>query len=106
MGLRKNQASLDAAEKSAFVEAVLAQKLRPSRLHPGAADRSRYDDFVEVHLNAMAVMMQMPPAPSWGHMAAAFCPWHRVLLLEFERELQSWTHPSRSPTGTGPSTER
>jgi len=89
MGLRKNQATLTTAEKTAFVEAVLAQKQRPSRLHPGAADRSRYDDFVEVHLNAMAVMMETPPAPSWGHMAAAFGPWHRVLLLQFERELQA-----------------
>lgn len=89
MGLRKNQASLSTAEKGAFVEAVLAQKQRPSLLHPGAGDRSRYDDFVEVHLNAMAVMMQSPPAPSWGHMAAAFGPWHRVLLLKFEKELQT-----------------
>lgn len=89
MALRKNQSTLTAAEKTAFVEAVLAQKQRPSLLHPDAADRTRYDDFVEVHLNAMAVMMQSPPAPSWGHMAAAFCPWHRALLLEFERELQT-----------------
>jgi tyrosinase len=37
----------------------------------------------------MAVMMQTPPAPSWGHMAAAFCPWHRVLLRQFELELQA-----------------
>jgi tyrosinase len=26
---------------------------------------------------------------NWGHMAAAFGPWHRALLVEFERELQS-----------------
>ena len=49
MALRKNQSTLSAAEKTAFVEAVLAQKQRPSLLHPGGADRTRYDDFVEVH---------------------------------------------------------
>jgi tyrosinase len=90
MGLRKNQASLTSQEKQAFVNAVLAQKQKPSRLHPDAPDRSRYDDLVEVHLNAMNVMHGTPPVPSWGHMAAAFGPWHRVLLLEFELELQAF----------------
>jgi tyrosinase len=101
MALRKNRSTLSAAEKTAFVEAVLAQKQRPSLLHPGAADRTRYDDFVEVHLNAMAVMMQSPPAPSWGHMAAAFCAWHRALLQEFERELQTVDPSVTLPAGTG-----
>jgi tyrosinase len=98
------------AERKVFVDAVLAMKHRPSRLHAGAADLSRYDDFVEVHMNAMMVMMMDPPAPSWGHQAAAFGPWHRVLLLEFERELQvanpavtipywDWTHDS-APTAS------
>lgn len=89
MGVRKNQALLTTVEKKAFLDAVLAQKDRPSKLHPASTSHSRYDDFVEVHLNAMDVMMETPPAPSWGHMAAAFGPWHRALLLEFERELQS-----------------
>ena len=87
MNIRKNQSQLTAVERKAFVDAVLAMKHRPSRLHADAADRSRYDDFVEVHMNAMMVMMMDPPAPSWGHQAAAFGPWHRVLLMEFEREL-------------------
>jgi tyrosinase len=110
LNLRKNQSQLTAAERKAFVDAVLAMKHRPSRLHADAADRSRYDDFVEVHMNAMMVMMMDPPAPSWGHQAAAFGPWHRVLLMEFERELQvndpavtipywDWTHDS-SPTAS------
>jgi hypothetical protein len=47
MGLRKNQANLTAQEKTAFVEAVLAQKQRPSRLHPDSSDRSRYDDLLQ-----------------------------------------------------------
>ena len=89
IGLRKNQATLTTAEQQAFVNALIALKQKPSRLHPGSNAHSRYDDFVEVHLNAMLVMMNTPAAVSWGHMAAAFGPWHRVLLLEFERELQA-----------------
>lgn len=89
MNVRKSASSLSSAEKTAFVNAVIALKHRPSRLHPGDASLSRYDDFVQIHLDAMMVMMMDPPAPSWGHQAAAFGPWHRVLLFEFERELQA-----------------
>jgi hypothetical protein len=61
MNLRKNQSSLNASEKKAFTNAVLELKQKPSRLHPGDLNFGRYDDFVDVHLNAM-----MPPidAPS------------------------------------------
>jgi tyrosinase len=89
MYIRKSASSLTSAEQKAFVAAVLALKAQPSSLHPGEAGRGRYDDFVEVHLNAMAVMESTPPGPSWGHMAAAFGPWHRVLLHHFESELQA-----------------
>lgn len=85
MGLRKNQKNLTTGEQKAFVDAVLALKTQPSALHPNNSKFSRYDDFVEVHLNAMAAMDN---GQNWGHMAAAFGPWHRVLLLQFERELQ------------------
>jgi tyrosinase len=89
VNIRKSASRLTTAEKKAFVDAVIALKHKPSRLHPTDAERSRYDDFVQVHLDAMMVMMHTPPAPSWGHQAAAFGPWHRALLLEFERELQA-----------------
>jgi tyrosinase len=89
MNVRKSASSLTTAEKRAFVDAVLAVKQKPSRLHPTDPQRSRYDDFVQVHLDAMMVMMHQPPAPSWGHQAAAFGPWHRALLVEFEKELQA-----------------
>jgi tyrosinase len=91
MHVRKNASQLSRAERQAFVDAVLEVKHKPSRLHPGDSDRSRYDDFVQVHLDAMMVMMHEPPQPSWGHQAAAFGPWHRVLLFEFEKELQAVT---------------
>jgi hypothetical protein len=85
MDCRQNQSALTAAQKTAFVNAVLALKQRPSVMHPGA--QSRYDDFVEIHLNAM--MQAAMGFVSWGHQAPAFGPWHRVLLLKFEHELQA-----------------
>ena len=84
--MRKNQATLTSAEKTAFVNAVLALKQNPSLLHPENSSLSRYDDFVEVHLNAMMVMMNNQP--SWAHQGPVFGPWHRVLLRQFELELQ------------------
>jgi tyrosinase len=110
MNIRKSASLLTEAEQAAFVAAVLELKSQPSLLHPADQMRHRYDDFVEVHLNAMAVMEATPPGQSWGHMAAAFGPWHRVLLHHFETELQQinsavtlpywdWTvdHDSTSP---------
>ena len=87
MIIRKNAKTLSVEDKRAFVAAVLGLKHRPSRLHPDDATRSRYDDFVEVHLNAMDAMM-MGHVPNWGHLSAAFGPWHRVLLNHFETELR------------------
>ncbi len=89
MNLRKNQSSLNASEKKAFINAVLELKQKPSRLHPGDSNFGRYDDFVEVHLNAMMPPMMSPPQPGWAHQSVVFAPWHRVLLLEFEKELQA-----------------
>ena len=84
--MRKNQALLARAEKTAFVNAVLALKQEPSVLHPQDRSFSRYDDFVEVHLNAMMVMMNNQP--SWAHQGPVFGPWHRALLRQLELELQ------------------
>jgi hypothetical protein len=52
--MRKDQATLTSAEKTAFVNAVLAVKQKASLVHPNDRSFSRYDDFVEVHLNAGA----------------------------------------------------
>jgi tyrosinase len=89
VNLRKNQKTLSATEKRAFVAAVLALKQKPSRLHPGDSNFGRYDDFVEVHLNAMMPPMMSPPQPGWAHQSCVFPAWHRALLVEFEKELQS-----------------
>src|SRR4051812_1682968 len=85
MNTRKNHADMSAAEKSAFVSAVLALKNRvKSILHPGKM--KRYDDFVQVHKNAMMGPDMLMPMPHGGPL---FFPWHRVLLRQFELALQA-----------------
>jgi hypothetical protein len=110
MKTRKNVKRLTSVEKQRYIDAVLALKAQDSVIHPGS--QSRYDDFVETHLNAMwdfaTNSMRML---SWGHVDSVFLPWHRELLYQFEQLLQSvdptvtipywdWTrHQSSADTG-------
>lgn len=89
MAIRKNHSALSDQEKKDFVAAVLGLKQQPSMLHPGEGTFSRYDDYVELHVKSM---MAMPDG--WAHTAPAFFPWHRVLLYQFERDLQQVGGPS------------
>jgi tyrosinase len=85
MNTRKNHADMSVAEKAAFVSAVLALKNNvDSVLNPG--NMNRYDDFVQVHKNAMMGPDMFMPMPHGGPL---FFPWHRVLLRQFELALQS-----------------
>ena len=85
MNTRKNHTDMSAAEKAAFVSAVLALKNNvDSVLNPGKM--KRYDDFVQVHKNAMMGPDMIMPMPHGGPL---FFPWHRVLLRQFELALQS-----------------
>lgn len=110
MRIRKNVKNLSSAEKTAYVQAVLALKNKPSTLHPGSS--SRYDDYAEVHMNAMMAeegsVGQPGFIPGWAHNAPAFFPWHREMLLQFENDLVAinpsialpywdWTDPASSP---------
>jgi len=116
MGCRKNVKNLTMGEKSAFVAAVLGVYGKPSVLHPGDPNRNRYDDFVETHMNAMMAEIDVDNTgpgnvnftPGWAHYGPAFFPWHRILLYEFEKELQSviptvtipywdWSDPASNP---------
>src|SRR5574341_187207 len=81
MKCRKNVKNLTADEKTRFVNAFVALKSQNSVIHPGA--QSRYDDFVETHLNAMMA------SPGWAHQDSVFFPWHRELLYQFEKLLQA-----------------
>ena len=81
---RVNHRELSGAQKKAFVDAVLALKNDvDSVLHPG--HQKRYDDFVEIHKNAMVGPGMFHPMP---HGTPLFFPWHRVLLRQFELALQ------------------
>ena len=73
MGIRKNQSSLTASEKAAFVAAVKALKANGT-----------YDTFVAQH---RAAFMASPNDPA--HRGPAFLPWHREYLRRFELALQS-----------------
>jgi tyrosinase len=75
--VRKNQASLSADERAAFVNAVLALK---NMVRPGGTI-SIYDEYVQAHMLAMGA--------GQAHEGPAFLPWHRAFLRSFERDLQA-----------------
>src|SRR5215813_9530998 len=81
MRVRKNVKNLSTDEKKRYLNAFLTLKSQDSVIHPGM--QSRYDDFVEIHMNAM-----MAPV-GWAHQDSVFFPWHRELLYQFEKLLQS-----------------
>jgi len=82
--VRHNHRDLTGPQKTAFVNAVLALKNAvDSVLHPGA--QKRYDDYVEIHKNAMIGPAMFEPMP---HGSPLFFPWHRILLRQFELDLQ------------------
>jgi tyrosinase len=72
MGIRKNQSSLSASEKGAFIAAV-----------KGLKTNGAYDVFVAQH---RAAFMASPNDPA--HRGPAFLPWHREYLRRFELALQ------------------
>ncbi|CAL9628170.1 tyrosinase MelC2 [Streptomyces sp. enrichment culture] len=76
MTVRKNQAVLTAEEKRRFTAALLELKRS-----------GRYDEFVTTH-NAF-IVSDTDHGERTGHRSPSFLPWHRRLLLEFERALQS-----------------
>jgi tyrosinase len=109
VGVRKNQASLTAAEWTAFLNAL-------NTIASTTTPEPRYRDFVRVHVAAMS-----PVGMSWGVHSMPwmgmsgrnFLAWHRQYLVAFERRLQQvdasvsvpywdWiTHPQIPPRLTG-----
>jgi tyrosinase len=77
--IHKNAKLLSPTEKRRFVEAVKALKQTPS---PWSDDVSTYDEIVRWHRDSS----DGDPMP--GHMGSAFFPWHRMLSLLFQLELQ------------------
>lgn len=79
MNVRRNARSLSAAERKAYVNAVLQLK----------ADGT-YDKLVQAHLDSMAKLTppNNPDGRNAAHRGPSFLPWHRQYLVEFEKELQ------------------
>src|SRR5262249_61627299 len=85
MNTRKNHADLTAMEKANFVSAVLALKNKvKSVLKPGKM--RRYDDFVQVHKNAMMGPDMIMPMPHGGPL---FFSGDRILPRPYALGLQA-----------------
>lgn len=84
MDIRRNHRDMTKEQKAAFIKAVLILKnSTPSVLRPG--QQYRYDDFVQIHKNSMGLGNPIFPNP---HQSPLFFPWHRILIRQFEVELQ------------------
>ncbi|KAF2270213.1 Di-copper centre-containing protein [Lojkania enalia] len=79
--VRKEWGSITAAEKKAYIAAVLCLTQKPSKLdptkYPGA--KTRYDDFVAVHMNQTLSI----------HGTANFLSWHRYYTWSYEQSLRT-----------------
>jgi tyrosinase len=75
--VRKNQSTLTAGERRAFIEAVKTLK----RTFHGGSNISIYDQYVMAHMMAMNDLQV--------HDRTVFLPWHRALVRNFELELQA-----------------
>ncbi|MFJ3665248.1 tyrosinase family protein [Streptomyces sp. NPDC090106] len=73
--IRKNAATLTAAEKRRFVKALLEIKRR-----------GEYDEFVRMHIDFYVTDGE--GGLRTAHMAPSFLPWHRRFLLDLERALR------------------
>ncbi|KAK3311021.1 uncharacterized protein B0T15DRAFT_499059 [Chaetomium strumarium] len=78
--VRREWGDISAAEKKAYIAAMLCLMEKPSKLDqtkfPGA--KSRYDDFVVVHMNQTMNI----------HGTGSFLSWHRYYTWSFERVLR------------------
>ncbi|KAK4447279.1 putative tyrosinase [Podospora aff. communis PSN243] len=78
---RREWGSLCKSERRAYIKAVKCLMTKPSRLdpavYPGA--KSRYDDFVAVHINQTFSI----------HATANFLSWHRLFTWHYEQALRN-----------------
>lgn len=90
MDIRRNHRDMTPNQKEAFISAILKLKNEvPSVLRPGL--QCRYDDFVQIHKNSMGRGNPIVPNP---HRTPLFFPWHRILIRQFELELQKTANDS------------
>ncbi|KAH9903557.1 Di-copper centre-containing protein [Xylariomycetidae sp. FL2044] len=79
--VRQEWGDLEAMEKKAYIDAVLCLTTSPSKLdqtkYPGA--KTRYDDFVAVHINQTMTI----------HGTGNFLSWHRYYTWAYEQVLRN-----------------
>ncbi|KAK4187244.1 hypothetical protein QBC35DRAFT_410854 [Podospora australis] len=79
--VRREWGDISAAEKKAYISAMLCLMEKPSKLDrakfPGA--KTRYEDFVVVHMNQTMSI----------HNTGSFLSWHRYYLWAFEEALKN-----------------
>ncbi|ETS85773.1 hypothetical protein PFICI_03798 [Pestalotiopsis fici W106-1] len=79
--IRKEWGDLTDTEKSSYINAVLCLTKKPSQLdatqYPGA--KTRYDDFVAVHMNQTLSI----------HGTGSFLSWHRYYTWSYEQALRN-----------------
>jgi hypothetical protein len=80
MAVRKNQSKLNDTAKQKFVNAVLGLKAEQQKRDGPYT----YDKYVQWHKDTVDDATGREDA----HMGPAFFAWHRVFLLEFEKDLQ------------------
>lgn len=78
--IRKDWRWLSTKERTAYIDAVLCLQKTPSKADPSFAPgaRTRYDDFVAVHLNQTLSI----------HGTGNFLTWHRYFLWAYENALR------------------
>ncbi len=110
--VRKNITSLTTTELNNYVNAVKTLKNTMVTTANGV-QISVYDQFVATHLGAMDLAGRPGPdgrpLVNAAHGNAAFLPWHRAFIYEFEKQLQtvdpSVTIPYWDPTSAPDTTQ-
>ncbi|KAJ4129046.1 hypothetical protein NW768_007575 [Fusarium equiseti] len=78
--VRRDWKALSKKDKKAYIDAVLCLRKKPSKADPAFAPgaRTRYDDFVAVHINQTLSI----------HGTGNFLTWHRYYTWAYEKALQ------------------
>jgi tyrosinase len=77
--VRKDAEKLTVPERNAFLRALAAWKKKLGQSRP-----TRFEDLYTAHADAFKLGIHS----NFGQNVSNFLPWHRALLLSFERELQ------------------